>query len=146
VSTVAFHFNVSDRFDYVCRLARKAQAAGAGAVFVADADVLERIDRDLWCLSGTDFLPHCRATASPGMQAHSPLVLTSRLQEPARQGTVLVNLLATVPEGYEGFDRVIEVVGLEERERSAARARWRQYAAAGLPLTRFDARRDGVSK
>ena len=45
MSTVAFHFNVSDRFDYVGRLARKAQATGTRAVLVADADVLERIDR-----------------------------------------------------------------------------------------------------
>lgn len=144
MTSVSFHFNVSDCFDYVCRLARKAQAAHTSAVLLAEADLLERMDHDLWCVSATDFLAHSRATDTPGVRARSPLVLTSSLQ-PGLQGTVLVNLLATVSEGYEGFDRVIEVVGLEESERGAARQRWRQYAAAGLSLTRFDARSHGVS-
>lgn len=144
MTTVAFHFNVSDRFDYLCRLARKALAADTRAVLVADADALERVDSDLWCACGTDFLVHCRDTAASAVLARSPLVLTSELR-PALRGVVLVNLSQTVPEGYEAFERVIEVVGLDEPERGAARQRWRQYAAAGLPLTRFDAKNYGAS-
>jgi len=138
VTTVTFHFNVANRLDYVRRLARKEQAAGARSVVVADADTLEQLDSDLWLTATTDFLPHCRDMAPPRVRARSPLVLTSGVPSgPAAD--VLINLSDAIPQGVESFDRVIEVVGLDPQERSAARQRWRQYAAEKLELLQFDA-------
>ncbi|MDD5029061.1 MAG: DNA polymerase III subunit chi [Rhodoferax sp.] len=138
MSSVAFHFNVSDRFDYVGRLARKAVATAARTVVVADADALPQLDRTLWLLPGTEFLAHCDGTAVAGMLARSPIVLTPTLR-PELCGDVLINLSETVPPGYAAFDRVIELVGVLDQERSAARQRWRQYVADGLQPVYHDA-------
>ena len=65
------------------------------------------------------------------------VVLATSTQGLAHQ-QVLVNLGQEVAAGFEGFERVIEVVGLEEAQRQAARARWRHYTDLGYAITRHD--------
>jgi DNA polymerase-3 subunit chi len=49
-----------------------------------------------------------------------------------------VNLGVEVPTGFERFERVIEVVGLDDADRQLARTRWRHYADRGYTMTRHD--------
>jgi DNA polymerase III subunit chi len=51
---------------------------------------------------------------------------------------VLVNLGQGMPEGFERFDRVIEVVTHDEADRNAARVRWKHYAERGYTMVRHD--------
>ena len=52
---------------------------------------------------------------------------------------VLLNLGAQVPEGFERFGRVVEVVSAQdEADRGQARVRWRQYQAQGYGIVRHD--------
>jgi DNA polymerase-3 subunit chi len=50
----------------------------------------------------------------------------------------LVNLGEQVPAGFERFERVIEVVSLDEQDRQMARSRWKHYAEHGYAITRHD--------
>ena len=71
------------------------------------------------------------------MLAHTPLVLAVHpAQAPHQQ--VLVNLGDEVPEGFERFERLIEVVSLDEEDRMRARGRWRHYASRGYAIQRID--------
>ena len=137
MTEIAFHFNAPDRLAYVCRLLRKAVAADAQLVVVGPPDQLDRLDSDLWTFSATDFVPHCRAQAEPELVAASPVVLATQTEGlPLRQ--VLVSLGVDVPAGFERFERVIEVVGLDDADRQLARTRWRHYADRGYTMTRHD--------
>ena len=137
MTEIAFHFNAPDRLAYVCRLLRKAVATDAQLVVVGPPDQLDRLDSDLWTFSATDFVPHCRAQAEPELVAASPVVLATQTEGlPLRQ--VLVNLGVEVPAGFERFERVIEVVGLDDADRQLARTRWRHYADRGYTMTRHD--------
>jgi DNA polymerase-3 subunit chi len=51
---------------------------------------------------------------------------------------VLVNLGGAVPEGFERFERLIELVSQEESDRLQARTRWKHYADRGYAITRHD--------
>jgi len=51
---------------------------------------------------------------------------------------VLLNLGAQVPDGFERFERLIEVVSLDEADRQTARSRWKHYADHGFAITRHD--------
>ena len=51
---------------------------------------------------------------------------------------VLVNLGDGVPEGFERFERMVEVVGGGEEDRASARDRWKHYASRGYAITRHD--------
>jgi DNA polymerase-3 subunit chi len=51
---------------------------------------------------------------------------------------VLVNLGGSVPEGFERFERLIELVSLEPEDRQQARARWKHYQDRGYAIQRHD--------
>jgi DNA polymerase-3 subunit chi len=137
VTQVAFHFNVEDRLHHSCRLVRKGIASGASLVVIGPMDILDLLDRELWALSATEFLPHCRATDSDSLVQKSSVMLCESLNGIAARD-VLVNLGQTVPDGFEAFSRVIEVVSTDEKELLPARLRWKHYAQAGSELLRHD--------
>ena len=51
---------------------------------------------------------------------------------------VLLNLGAQVPEDFERFERLIELVGVDDQDRQVARQRWKHYASRGYAITRHD--------
>lgn len=144
MTAVAFHFNVSDRMAYACRWLRKAVNLGARVVVFGMPETVRSLDRALWTVSETEFLPHCLDTADPQVIAHSPIVLASNLDAPVHR-QVLFNLGERVPAGFEQFERVIEVVTQDETERLRARDRWKQYLALGCSITRHDLSSQGGS-
>jgi DNA polymerase-3 subunit chi len=137
VTELAFHFNVPDRLGYACRLLRKAVGSGARVVVTGPPDTLQELDALLWTFSATDFVPHCLADSEPHVVAASPVILSTVVASAAHQ-QVLLNLGELVPSGFDQFERVIELVGQDERERQFARARWKQYTERGHAITRHD--------
>ncbi len=137
MTEVAFHFNAPDRLAYCCRLLRKAVAGNARVVVTGLPDTLAQLDAALWTFSPTDFVPHCMLDSDAPVLAASPVILASTITStPHRQ--VLVNLGQSVPEGFAQFDRVIEVVGMDDEDRQLARERWKHYTERGFAITRHD--------
>lgn len=138
MTEVAFHFNAPDKLAYACRLLRKAVGGGARVVVTAPADALARLDNLLWTFSQTDFIAHVRQPAEPRVLAASPVVLTESPGQELPHRQVLVNLGAELPAGFDRFERVIEVVSLDEDDRQQARGRWKQYTERGYTIVRHD--------
>ncbi len=138
MTSVSFHVNLADRTAYACRLLRKACAAGARVVVVGEALQIKQLDVALWAFSPQDFVPHAIAgAASPDVLARSPVVLAPRADAaPGRQ--VLVNLGLDVPAGFEGFERLIELVSDAPQDMAQARLRWKHYAGQGHSVTKVD--------
>ena len=145
MTEVAFHFNAPDKLAYACRLLRKAVAAGSRVVVTAPADALARLDTLLWTFSQTDFVAHARLPAEPAVLAASPVLLAEAPQGNLPHHQVLVNLGGQLPEGFERFERVIEVVGLDEEDRQLARGRWKRYGELGYNIIRHDLNLKGTS-
>lgn len=131
MTEVAFHFNAPDRLGYACRLLRKAYLKGARLQVLADPPLAAALDQQLWLMAGVEFVPHCRSDASAPLQARSPIVIGSQVTSPSSDGHVLVNLSDALPDGFQHFARVIEVVTADPPVRALARERWKQYKAAG---------------
>jgi DNA polymerase-3 subunit chi len=145
VTEVAFHFNAPDKLAYACRLLRKATSSGARLVVTGEAELLRRLDVALWTFSPLEFLPHCFSTSDAVMLAASPIVLAHEVQRTPHQ-QVLVNLSSSVPDGFERFERLIEVVEEgDEVDRLAARSRWKHYADRGYAITRHDLAAKGAN-
>jgi DNA polymerase-3 subunit chi len=139
MTEVTFHFNAPEKTGYACRLLRKAVATGAKVVVTGDSRQLGELDAALWTFSALEFVPHCLATAAtPTMLAASPVVLAESARSAPHQ-QVLVNLGGAVPDGFERFERLIEVVGLGDDDRQQGRQRWKHYADRGYAITRHDA-------
>lgn len=138
MTEVAFHFNAPQKLAYACRLLRKAQASGAKVVVTGEPALLRELDVALWTFAPLEFLPHCHAADAPQeVVAASPVVLCETARQAPHQ-QVLVNLGAPVPEGFERFERLIEVVALDDEDRQSARMRWKHYADRGYAITRHD--------
>ena len=139
MTDIVFHFNVPDRLAYASRLAHQAFRREVKLTITASEGELAELDDRLWSLAPSDFVAHCRAP-----QAHAALLVASRiiLCADPRLGLpegVLLNLGAQLPTGFEQFQRVVEVVSLDEGDRVQARLRWKQYADAGHAISRHDA-------
>ena len=144
MTEVAFHFNVPEKVGYACRLLRKAAGAGSKVVVTGDPGLLRALDTELWTFSALEFIPHCNAaTTDANLLAATPVVLADSARGTPHQ-QVLVNLGGRVPEGFERFERLIEVVTMDEGDRLEARGRWKHYADRGYAITRHDlASREG---
>ncbi|HSV47504.1 MAG TPA: DNA polymerase III subunit chi [Ramlibacter sp.] len=138
MTEVAFHFNAPDKLGYACRLLRKAVAAGSRVVVTGDRATLQQLDVALWSFSPLDFVPHCNgASAGEAVLARSPVVLHDTPRSAPHQ-QVLVNLGDTIPEGFERFERLIEVVTASQADRDGARERWKHYKDRGYAIDRHD--------
>lgn len=137
MTEVAFHFNAPEPLVYVCRLLRKAVASGARLVVIGSPPVLEQLDHALWIFSPLDFVPHCFLDSESYVVAASPVILSTTTLAPAHH-QVLINLCQFVPDGFERYERVIEVVGPQDEDKRSARGRWKQYADQGYAITRHD--------
>lgn len=138
---VQFHFNVPDKLAYACRLLRKAVGKGAKVVVTGEPQLLRALDTQLWTFSALEFIPHCHAaSADAQVLAASPVVLADAPRATPHH-EVLVNLGGQggrAPEGFERFERLIELVSVDEEDRVEGRARWRHYADRGYQLQRHD--------
>ena len=139
MTEVTFHFNVPDPLAYVCRLVRRATGTGAKVVVTGGGPLLQELDEALWKFSPTDFIPHCHAgTAEPVVVQASPVVLADEARAAPHQD-ILVNLGGAVPDGFERFERLNEIVSQDEADRQRARLRWKHYASRGYAIRRYDA-------
>lgn len=138
VTEVAFHFGAADRLVYTCRLLRKATATGVRLLVRADTASLAALASALWDMAATDFVTHCEATAADPVRTRSSVVLLHADAALEPGFPILVNLADDVPEGFEQFGRVIEIVSNDEHERNLARQRWKHYTGRGYAITRHD--------
>jgi DNA polymerase III subunit chi len=137
MTEIAFHFNAPERLAYALRLLRKAYSTGAHVAVTGEDELLSTLDRALWTMAPLAFMPHASSDQSAMVVQQSPIVLAQNLGALPHY-EVLVNLGDTVPEGFERFERLIEVVTTHEHERNTARARWRHYSERGYAITRHD--------
>lgn len=138
MAEVAFHFGAPDKLAYACRLLRKATGSGMRVLVVGADDMLQQLDAALWAVSATDFITHVPAHAPADMPARSSVILGTDTSVHGERPAVLVNLGDQVPDGFEAFARVIEVVSTDESDRELARQRWKHYTRQGIAITRHD--------
>jgi DNA polymerase-3 subunit chi len=137
MARIEFHFNAPALVPYACRLLRKVHGRGLRAQVVAAPTTLSQLDQALWTFSELDFLTHCDASAPLAMRNASSVLLTPEAS-PDWAREILINLGESVPAGFEGFARIIDVVTVDDLHRAQGRERWREYSRMGHELIRHD--------
>ncbi len=137
MARIEFHFNAPALVPYACRLLRKVEARGLHAQVVGHPTTLAQLDEALWTFSPLDFLTHCHADAVHTLVQASAVLLSENPVTDWHQ-QVLINLGEGVPTGFERFDRIVDVVTVDDLHRAQGRERWRQYASLGHELLRHD--------
>jgi DNA polymerase-3 subunit chi len=136
MTRIDFHTNIPDKLSYACRLARKAYAAGGKLVLLTeDAAQAEKLNEALWNVSETDFLPH--VMAGDPLAAHTPIIVTDSDQGDLPHADMLVNLTQRTPANVDRFNRVFEIISVDEDDAAAGRKRYVAYKQQSYPLTHF---------
>ena len=137
MTKIEFHVNAREKVVFTCRLLRKAVAKGSRVVVTGAPAVLRELDTVLWTFSPADFVPHCYADGAPALVAASPVLLAHSARDTPHQ-EVLVNLGPEVPDGFERYERLIEIVASDDEDLQQGRHRWRHYADRGYALVKHD--------
>lgn len=136
MTRIDFHTNIADKVSYACRLARKAYGAGGKLVVLAADDAqAAAVDDGLWTVGDTDFLPH--AMAGGELAAQSPIIVTASLDGVLPHYEMLVNLTRATPQELDRFQRVFEIIAVDEDDAAAGRKRYVSYKQLSYPLTHF---------
>lgn len=137
---IDFHYNVMRRTIYACKLVKKVTGLGlTAALWSRDEAFLKTVYDDLWRFEDMAFIAH--AWAGSPTQSESSVVFSTDIASLTGRD-VLVLLDDNVPDNwrevFDGFDRVVDIVGKSPEELTASRARYRLYKASGVPLKTYD--------
>lgn len=140
MTQVDFHFNAPEKLPYVCRLLRKASGQGKRVGVWAEPETCQLLSQLLWNLNPSDFVTHCLVNDPANVLEKSSVVLFSQWTDLNQLQTrdAYLNLYETPPPHLDSINRLIEVVGPEERDKASARQRWKYYSQLGFQINRFD--------
>ncbi|HEV7803531.1 MAG TPA: DNA polymerase III subunit chi [Burkholderiales bacterium] len=136
MTQIDFYFNVADKLATACRIALKAYGLGHRMlVFCPDSEVASRVDRMLWMTPATGFIPHC-APANPLVPV-TPIVIDHCGDEPVGD-QILINLRPEWPPFFSRFERLVEIVSVDDEDRERGRERFKFYRERGYEIRRHD--------
>ena len=132
MTEVVFYTHAPDRLRTICQISAKALAGRRRVMILTPgAAVTDDVSRRLWALPATGFAPHCRS--GDRLAAVTPIIV-DHLIEPMVHDDVLINLCDETPACFSRFQRMVEVVGLDDADRAAARARFKFYRDRGYEI------------
>jgi len=136
MTTIDFYTHCADRFEVAAKLVAKAWTQhGSVRVLTDGARTTDDFGRYLWLWPATGFVPHCELR-SP-LAAQTPVVVDHALDHEG-PAAVLVNLNLVPPPFFSRFERLAEIVSLDEAAVAAGRERWKFYKARGYEIRSFN--------
>ncbi len=139
MTKVDFYTGAEDKLRTACQLSHKAMQNGLRVLLhVPDEQALDALDALLWHYPATAFIPHCRSRDAAA--ADMPVVLGCDA-ETLPHSELLISLHTACPPFFSRFERVIEIVGLEEEEVRLGRQRFGFYRDRGYEMRHFDLRK-----
>ncbi|HXL74843.1 MAG TPA: DNA polymerase III subunit chi [Burkholderiales bacterium] len=142
MTSIDFYFNAEDRLQVACRLAGKALARGQRMlIYAPEHDTVQRIDKMLWTWPAIGFVPHC--AAHDALAAETPVLIASGDEAPPGCD-LLLNLAAECPPHFARFERLLEIVAVDDDARQAGRSRYRYYLDRGYQIANHDLATEGA--
>lgn len=116
-----------------CRLCEKAVATGKHVhVHAPDESIAQEFDRLLWVYKQGGFIGHERLPPSGLGDVSLAAVLIGGAEPLPSHRDVMVNLGERVPEFFDRFERVLEIVHGDAAARGRSRERFKFYRDRGL--------------
>ena len=137
MTRIDFYLNADSKLQVACKITAKAVRQRMRVLILApDEGVARAIDRLMWTIPTTGFLPHCMAT---NLLANETPVLIACSHDAPTHDELLINLGAEPPPLFSRFQRLIELVSVDDDEdKLAARQRFRFYKDRGYKLSHHD--------
>ena len=115
---------------YACRIIEKAYTMGLHIhILTADESMTRHMDDLLWTFRDRSFIPHQNTC-----ELNELCAVTLNHDDPSDISSnrgVLVNLSPDVPDNYQQFNRIVEIVGSDDSMKKTARKRFMAYKNYG---------------
>jgi DNA polymerase-3 subunit chi len=119
---------------FACRLIDKIYHAGHQIhVHTQGHEQSAELDELIWRFRNSRFIPHACYDAD-GKIDKNLSVQISHAHEPKQHRDLLMNLSGQVPDFFSRFERVVEVVPIDENSKQSARVNYKFYQDRGYPL------------
>jgi DNA polymerase-3 subunit chi len=136
MTRIDFYSNAESRLQVACQLVAKAVRERLPVlVYAPDQSMARSFDKMLWTYQAIGFVPHC--LASDALSAETPVVIAFDDSE-ADHHRVILNLHEDSPPAFSRFERLVEIVGVDEDDRQRARGRFRFYRDRGYEIHHHD--------
>ncbi len=136
MTQIDFYTQAADRLHTACRLAAKARSHGLRVtLFCPDRETAVRLDRMLWTVPATGFLPHC--APDDRLAAVTPVLIDSS-GDTHLHDEMLINLGPQWPAFFSRYQRLAEIVSADDADRAQARARYKFYRDRGYAIRTHD--------
>jgi DNA polymerase-3 subunit chi len=130
MTRIDFYQITGDEAAFTCRLIDLVYRRGHEIyVHAMDVNQAEMIDEHLWNFKSEAFVPHALTSQS----IEVPIRIGFD-HEPEEHQDVLINLSGQIPHFFSRFDRVAEVVPVDENSRKSARENYAYYKQRGYVL------------
>jgi DNA polymerase-3 subunit chi len=140
MTRIDFYFNVANKQQALVDLVQSALSKRRQVtIFTVDETMASAVSAELWQNKAESFLPnvqvnHIHAAATPVLIGSQGSYLASHLL----QDDMLINLTAYEPSFFSRFTHLVELVGDDEPDKIAARARFKFYRDRGYEIKSTD--------
>jgi DNA polymerase-3 subunit chi len=115
------------RWAFACRLTEKAYLKDLRIDIVSDTLAeAQTLDDLLWTFNERSFIPHKVCQDEHSIDPATPVHLTV-LSPPSSSADLLVNLTARLPDQWERYPRIAEIIDADEERRRLGRERFKTY-------------------
>ena len=136
MTEIKFFFNVDNKLQFACKMAKRAYDDGRKLiVYTPSPKLADEFDRLLWTFSQLSFVPHVKA--SHPLAAETPIIIASD-DSGLPHHEALLNIGDDPPPFFSRFDALREVVSSESEDRARARARLKFYKSRGFDIQTHD--------
>jgi len=114
-----------------CRLSEKACYSNAATfIHTQTENHSQEIDKLLWTFKEHSFIPHQLYNHEESTKHEHPILIGHDV-EPEKNFDILINLDNKIPEFYSRFNRVIEIVTNDAKQRDLSRKHYTFYKDRG---------------
>jgi len=118
------------RLQFACKLAETIWRKGYRLHLHCEDEALARqVDDALWNFRPDAYLPH--ALEDSDLAAQVPVTLGWKTLPAPPKNTALLNLHPEIPDGFDAYDRVAEIINQHQDVLIAKRACWKRYKEMG---------------
>lgn len=124
--------NIKDFYKTIVQLTIKAHEAENQVLIHSNhPQILQPIDDYLWSFSDTSFIPHILANSDDEVDEIDPIILAS-FEPTLPKKDLLIQLADHVPENFNQYNRIIEILYSEPSYLARGRERFKFYRQHGI--------------
>ena len=132
MTRINFYFNVINKQQLLTALVQGAlKKRRRVTVLVSDSGKANETSASLWQQQAESFMPN--VLVNDALAAQTPIVIHWQ-ENPLLQDDMLINLVQTAPIFFSRFTQLVELVGDDEKDKVAARARYKFYRDRGYEI------------